>query len=317
MDCIDCIIKSINLYNSFLIMGHNSPDGDAIGSMMALENILKQLNKDVFVVFQNKVSQNYEKIIGQNRVNKIILPNKKYDVLFILDCSDINRIYSECLNKANKVIIIDHHINNVNIKNDFIYKELFSATGILIYNIINKLNIKLMNEYIATCLYLSIRNDTSNFTNSNTDILSFQITSELIKYKANINLINEIYENRNYSLLKLISNCFHRICIDYDFKLLYLIVKKDDIKKSNASYEEACTLIDYVKNVNNIDTYILFIEDSNNVKIRARSNTENVCELMNHFNGGGHINAAGAIIYGDNIYNISNKVINEFKKNYK
>ena len=92
-DIINVILNS----NSILLMTHNSPDGDGIGCLIALENILKQLNKEIFVVIQNKISKNYINIIGKERVNKIFLPNKKYDLIIILDCSDINRIYEKCV----------------------------------------------------------------------------------------------------------------------------------------------------------------------------------------------------------------------------
>lgn len=313
------IIDLILSNNNILLMMHNSPDGDAIGSAMALENTLQQLNKEVFTIFQNKISKNYSNIINKNRVNKILLPKKKYDLLIILDCSDIDRIYEKALKMSNKVIVIDHHINNKIIYDfDCIYKENVSATGIIIFNIIQEiekqLNKTLINSFVATCLYLTIRSDTSNFKNSSTDYLSFEIASKLLKLNADIDTINEVFENREYSLLKLMSSCFHRICVDYEYKILYLIVKREDIEKSNSNYEEACLLIDYIRNINNIDTYILFIEDKDNIKVRARSNHIDVNKLMNIFNGGGHVGAAGTIIYSNNIYNVSNKVINEYKK---
>ena len=74
-DIIDEILNS----NSILLMTHNSPDGDGIGCMFALENLLKQLNKEVFVIIQNKISKNYIDIIGEKRINKTFIPNKKYD----------------------------------------------------------------------------------------------------------------------------------------------------------------------------------------------------------------------------------------------
>ena len=315
-DIINVILNS----NSILLMTHNSPDGDGIGCLIALENILKQLNKEIFVVIQNKISKNYINIIGKERVNKIFLPNKKYDLIIILDCSDINRIYEKALYLAEKSIVIDHHIDSNNNTFNYIYKEIVCSTGIIIYKLIKeletKINKRLFTSFIATCLFLTIRSDTSNFQNNNTDALTFEISGALLKLGANIELVNKIFENRNFSLLKLMSNCFHRICIDYNYKLLYLIVKREDIIKSNSSYEEASSLINYIKNINEIDTYILFIEDNDNIKVRARSNTINVSNILNKFNGGGHKYAAGALIYGDNIYNISNKVINEIK-NYK
>jgi phosphoesterase RecJ-like protein len=185
----------------------------------------------------------------------------------------------------------------------------------VIKTIENKTDKGLIDSFIATCLYLTIRSDTGNFQNNSTNVMAHYISSKLLEYNADITIVNQIYKNRDFSLLKLMGICFQSIYVDYNNKLLYLIVKREDIKKAGSTYEEASSLIDYIRNINGIDTYLLFLEDTNNVKIKARSETKDVAKLMNTFNGGGHIGAAGAVIYGNNVYNISNKVINEFKKN--
>jgi phosphoesterase RecJ-like protein len=315
------IINIILDNNSFLLMAHNSPDGDALGSLIALEEVFKKLNKDVFVVLQNKVPNHYASIVGKKRVNKVIVPKKYYDVLIVLDCSDIDRIYEEALNCADRKIVIDHHISNYVIKNifDIIYIDDVSSTGMILYEIIkileNKTDKNLLDSFIATCLYLTIRSDTGNYQNNSTNFESHYISSKLLEYNADITTVNQIYKNRDFSLLKLMGICFQSIYVDYNYKLLYLIVHKEDIKKAGSTYEEASNLIDYIRNINGVDTYLLFLEDNNNVKIKARSDTKDVAKVMNVFNGGGHIGAAGAVIYGNNVYNISNRVISEFKKN--
>jgi len=315
---IQQIIKFIQTYDKILIATHNNPDGDAIGSVVALETVLKKLNKDVFILFQNKIPKNYQDIVGLNRINKTNIPSKRYDLLIIVDCSDKNRLYDNILNCAEHIIVIDHHFeSNHNLNNvEFIYNKNISSTGMIIYQLIKQIeqqyNILLMDNFISTCIYLTIVADTNNFKNNNVTYLTHQVASDMLKYNANTNLINNIYENREYSLLKLIANCFYRICIDYKYNLLYLVVKRDDISKANSTYKEACMLIDYIKNINKIDTYLLFIEDKDSVKVRARSNIIDVANILKEFNGGGHKFAAGASIYGD-IYSVSNKVISKIK----
>lgn len=299
---------------NIVIAMHNNPDGDAIGSAVALEKTLLKLNKNVDIILQNRISPCYSKIIGENRVNKIYIPpmGRIYDVLIIVDCSDLNRTIENVRKIAKFVVVIDHHFGAKPFGNIYHYEKA-ASTGIIIYNIIKRM--VTIDEDIANALYLTIRSDTGSFKNSNTDVKAHEIAGELIFKGANINLINEIYENKTLSFIKLLGNTLTDICYDQQYKITHLSVRYEQIKKSNSNYEEASMLIDYIRGVNNSDITFLFIESNDAVRIKARSRYTNVAEILSNFNGGGHPTAAGAIVYSDDVYTVSDKII-KYTKEY-
>lgn len=287
---------------------HNSPDGDAIGSAVALEKTLLKLGKNVDIILQNRVSPCYSKIIGDNRVNKIFIPpqGRVYDLLILVDCSDPERTIDNIRRMAKFVIVIDHHYGARPFGNIH-YCEKAASTGIIIYNIIKRL--VPIDETIANALYLTIRSDTGNFKNSSTDVKSHEVAAELLFKGADINLINEIYDTKTLSLIKLLGQTLTDTYYDSQYKITYLSVRYEQIKKANSTYEEAGMLIDYIRNINNTEITFLFIESNDGVRVKARSKYINVSEILSYFNGGGHPTAAGAIFYGDDVYSVSEKII--------
>lgn len=296
---------------TFGLVMHNGPDGDSIGSAVALEKTLLKLNKKVDIILQNKVSSNYSSIIGANRVNKIIIPAKRYDLLIVLDCSTPERTIDNLHRFSKNIIVIDHHEGQKPFGNLYLFKKA-SSTGIIVYDIIKEL--VEIDEPIATALYLTIRSDTNNFKNSNTDSYSHFVSSKLLLKNANIKLINEIYENRSLSMLRLMGQAFSDIYVDKTYKIVYLTIKNEHIKNANATYEEASMLIDYIRGTEGCDTAFLFLQNYDNVRVKSRSKNINVAEIMKKFNGGGHMYAAGAEIYGSDYYSIVNKVISVTRK---
>jgi phosphoesterase RecJ-like protein len=159
-------------------------------------------------------------------------------------------------------------------------------------------------------LYLTIRSDTNSFKNNNTDSKAHEIASELLFKGANLQLINDIYDNKTLSLLRLMGYSFANIYYDRQYKIVYLIIRMDQIKKAQSNYEEASMLIDYIRGINDVEIAFLFLESSDdNVRIKARSKSVNVSEIMSQFDGGGHPTAAGTMIYCDDIYKVVENVI--------
>jgi phosphoesterase RecJ-like protein len=292
---------------------HNGPDGDSIGSAVALEKTLLKLGKNVDIILQNKISTCYSKIIGENRVNKIFIPplGKVYDVVVLLDCSDINRTVDNIRKMAKFMIAIDHHYGSKPIGNIYYYEKA-ASTGIILHKIIKRMIP--IDQEIANALYLTIRSDTCSFKNSNTDIKAHETAGELLLRGADIHLMNEIYENKSLSLIRLLGNTLGDVYYDSQYKITYLIVRMEQIKKSNSNYEEASMLIDYIRGVNGAEITLLFIEGYDSVKIKARSKYTNVSEILSYFSGGGHPTAAGATVYGDDIYRVVESTLYQTKE---
>ena len=297
---------------TFGIATHSNPDSDAIGSAVALHRGLTKLGKKVDILMPDKGLEKYNRIIEKGMINKM-KGNKytKYDVIFLLDCSSIDRTPVDIERLSNFIITIDHHYNAEPFGNIYV-NENVASTGIIIYYILKK--ITSIDSDIATCLYLTIKGDTSSFRNVNTDSLCHKASGELISCGANTMLVNDICDQVSLETLKLMGNTFSNLRYDKDYKILHLLLRREDVLKV-ADYEQAATLIDYMKNVKDVNISYIFLEGKNGLRIKARSKTENVADILENFNGGGHPNAAGGIIYGENIYNMVESVL-KYTRNY-
>jgi phosphoesterase RecJ-like protein len=305
------IINKINNNSTrtVAIAMHDSPDGDAIGSAVALEKVLLILGKKVDIILQNRVSKSYSKIIGEHRVSKIMTPpmGRKYDLLILLDCSDPNRTVDDIEQLAKFIITIDHHYGAKPFGNIYLNEEV-ASTGMILYDIIKDLT--MINEEIATALYLTIRSDTGCFKNNNTDYHCHEIASQLLLKGADIQLINDIYETKSLTLLRLMGYTFADIHYDKKYKIVYLTVKIDQIKRAQSNYEEASLLIEYIRGTQDSDIAFLFMEGQDNIRIKSRSKDINVSEIMANYGGGGHPLAAGAMFYSEDVYRSVENVLN-------
>lgn len=306
MNLICKIMEKIGDSENILIAMHDGYDSDCIGSAFALKRILSIMHKNVDVMLQNKISNNYSKIIGSENVNKINMPNKFYDLLIVVDCSSIDRISINLNEFSNSIIVIDHHQGFKSYGDIYLFKP-FSSTGMIIYELAKQFNI--MDDYISTCLYLTIVGDTNYFKNNNVDEYTHEIAAELIKNNADTRVVNNIFGKSTISLMRLLGETLSDIHYDKKYKICYLMIKVEHIKRANSTYEEASQLIEYIRNVEDCDIAFLFLQNKNSIRIKARSKTKNVSKIMQKFNGGGHIYAAGAEVYGSDPYSIINRVL--------
>jgi len=311
------IIQSIIGANDIAIVMHNNPDSDAIGSAIALENVLKQLNKQVTIITQNKIKKKYSEIFGSNRVNKVFIPNEYFDILFVVDCSDESRISINTKEFSDNVIVIDHH-EGFSPYGNIYWCENVIANSMLIFKLI-KMMIKtglnvLFNENIATALYMGIRGDSFNFRNPNVTSTTFEVCAELLKYHVKCDLVNEI-EKCSMGILRLEKLVWDSLLYDERYKILYVLITQDMLNYARATYEDASQIIDVMKLIKNVDVAIVFISSRKNVYIKTRSTKYNIAKVMQQYGGGGHRLAAGAVCYNDSTsYALMNAVIKSIKE---
>jgi phosphoesterase RecJ-like protein len=307
------IITKIHQSNNIAITTHSNPDGDAIGSSLALEKCLSKLNKKVDILMPNKLPKKFETIVKDSAVYNYKYYNKQYDLVFLLDCSDKDRTIKNLENLSDCIITIDHHHNATSFGDIYINKPV-ASTGIILYNIINHLMDNELSSDIATSLYMTIKTDTGNFKNNNTDAQAHKVSSELLLQGANIKLLNEIFNTKPLSLYRLMAEAFDNILVNSNYGIIYVILKVKYIERSNSTYKDASRLINYIKDIKGCEVAYVFLEDNNSVKVSARSKNINISKVMEEFDGGGHKTAAGAKIYSNNTYHVVNSVMKKTKK---
>lgn len=299
-----------NNIHHIAITFHNSPDGDAIGSAVALALALNKLNKNVDII-TSYISPVFSGITSQ--VNIVKHKRRQYDCTVLLDCSDIYRTIADIDYLSNYLIVIDHHAGYKPLGNIYVFDDV-PATAMIIYELIKSLT-DISND-MATALYAGLYGDTSGFSNSNVTADAHKISCELIESGADLNEIRQIYCYKHLNALKLASHAFSHLIFDKQYKILYVILMQEEIASTNATYDEASGLIDCLKNVYEADIIFLFLESTNDTKVRARSNNEcyNVADIMRTYDGGGHWAAAGASIDSVDIYGIAESVISRTKE---
>lgn len=295
------IIKLIKESDNIVLLSHTAPDGDSLGSSLALYNSIVSIGKKAKVVIDDEVPLIYRFLKSADKISYVDIIDK-FDLVIVLDSSEIARIgKSSRYLTGKKIINIDHHISNTNFGTLNMVCPDAAATAEIVYQIIKRMNIKIDKE-IAQCLYVGIVTDTGKFQYNNTTFETHQIASELLKYGVDsAEIFRLIYQNATKAKIKLIGqaiNCMEFYC---DEKISVIVLTKEQFNKTGAKEEDTEGIIDFARDINTVELALLFRESKDgNIKISFRSKDNiNVNLFAGEFGGGGHKSAAGATVSGD------------------
>jgi bifunctional oligoribonuclease and PAP phosphatase NrnA len=297
------IIDMINKHSSFLIASHVRLDGDALGSELALYGMLSNMGKEVVVYNQDETPGNYCFLPGSAKIVHKLPPLEKYDVVFVLDCSEFDRIGDEAsrIGSMKRIINIDHHISNRNFGNMALVDHNASSTAELLYGLMLRMDVDITKE-MATNLYAAIITDTGGFCYGNTRKDTLIAAGNLVGRGADPQWISEnVYESNPLSKIRLLTKVLETLAFDWDKKVGYMVVYRRDINDVGALVEHTEGFVDIPRSIQGVEVSILFTELSEyQFKLSLRSKGKvNVERVARTFGGGGHINAAACHIDGD------------------
>ncbi|HUH65719.1 MAG TPA: bifunctional oligoribonuclease/PAP phosphatase NrnA [Syntrophales bacterium] len=297
------IIDIINRHRSFLIASHVRLDGDALGSELALYQMLLNMGKDVIVYNQDETPGNYRFLPGSDKIVHRLPPLNKCEAVFILDCSEFERIGDEAarIGGMERIINIDHHVSNRNFGSIVIVDHSASSTAELLYSIMVKMGADITRD-MATNLYAAIITDTGGFCYGNTRKDTLIAAGNLVGKGADPQWISEnVYETNPLSKIRLLTKVLETLSFDWDRKVGYMVVYRKDFKDVGALMEHTEGFVDIPRSIEGVEVSILFTEMSDNqFKLSLRSKGKaNVERVAAAFGGGGHINAAACHIDGD------------------
>lgn len=287
-------------YNNFLIVGHKDPDGDAIGSSLALYKALNEFGKNAIVANISKISDLY--FFLDNTKNIALLQNnEKAQVIITVDSADFERTMLDKQYVKDKVLInIDHHPTNTHFGNiNFVVPEA-AAVGCLIYEILKFNNIPISLK-TAEYLYLSILTDTGSFRYSSTSVNAFRIASNLIEIGVKPwEIAYNIYESKKLTTLKLMGLALNTIDTYYNDKLALMYINQEMYSSTNTNSDDTEGFVNIARSVRGCEVGVLLREDKPNyIKVSLRSkDAVDVSKIALSFGGGGHKNAAGFEING-------------------
>ncbi|MBD3290508.1 bifunctional oligoribonuclease/PAP phosphatase NrnA [candidate division KSB1 bacterium] len=300
------VLRVIEKANSIVLTTHFNPDGDALGSEIALERYLTKLNKNVWIINNSPVTNNYKFLDPENRIivfdaEKHLPLIEKADVFIIVDISDWERLreLGAIIQKSDstKICIDHHHIENQFADIDIIYKEA-SSTGELIYEFLNYANHEIDIE-IASALYTCILTDTGSFRFSNTTALTHEIASKLRSTGINARYIyQEVYENNSRNKIALMAKALDNLKYECSGKLAWFTITQQMFEETAAENWDTEGFPEIPRTIEGVEVSLMFTElEPDKVKVSFRSKGNIVInEVARKFGGGGHNFAAGAVI---------------------
>ncbi len=311
--------KILKENNSFLITTHVNPDADAISSEIALYEILNQLGKKIRIV--NYSSTPYylkfldtENLIEKFEDSKHSAVLKESDVLIVVDLNNPKRLVKmekHLLESKGLKICLDHHQNAEDFV-DYMFGDVsYAATCHVIADFIEKTGIAEITYKIAVPIYAGIMTDLGSFRFEKTTAEVHRLVAKLIDAGANpVEIYNEIYDQNNYSKLKLLGECLASIQFNRNYEIAFMVIRREEIQRFGADESEVDGFVNYCLSIKGVKIGLLFFELHDGVKISFRSkNNIKVNLLAEEFGGGGHQSAAGTRLFNTKLDDIILKVI--------
>lgn len=294
------VIDLIEKHQRFGITSHIRPDGDSLGSSLALCWILRGLKKDAEVIMCDEVPHAYSKLPGSELVRVVADVDRDYDAVFVIECSDVSRPGLPNLNRQ-FVVNIDHHSTTELFGDVNWIDSTAAAVGEMIYNLAKAIGSRI-NPELASCVYAALLTDTGSFHFSNTTERTFKIASELVRHGAQpAKLSQAIFYSYPYAKVRLVGEVLSTLERDQSGRIAWIRMSLEAMEQTGATEDDSDGIINYPLTVGEVEAVAFFRELPNaNFRISLRSkNRVNVARVAEHFGGGGHCNAAGFTIAAD------------------
>ncbi|MDD2732728.1 MAG: bifunctional oligoribonuclease/PAP phosphatase NrnA [Desulfuromonadaceae bacterium] len=295
------IIELIRSNSSFLITTHEGPDGDAVGSSLALASFLRNLGKNVTVHYQDAVPDLYAFLPGTDSVLQHI-PDQHFDVSFVLDVGERKRAGKEFCDflRVTTTVNLDHHLSCENFADYNLIDSQAAATGIIVYRLAAAYGYHFDRD-TALCIYAAVITDTGSFRYSNANREAFTVAGEMIACGVNAwDVAEKLYENQPQKRLELLAKCLSTLEVFKDGKAASVTATSDMFAACGANAELTDGFVNYPRSVRGVEVAIFFRQlEEKKFKVGFRSKGKvNVAAFSAALGGGGHHNAAGCTVDG-------------------
>lgn len=294
------LVKGLKKHRSFLLSCHVTPEGDAIGSMLAMESLLRRLGKKTKVICQDPFPERLPCLSSSkwSRTSELKGRVPEFDALVLTDCPTLARIgdVRELLKRDTAIFNIDHHISNSRFGHYNFVRPEAAASAEVVLDIFDHLGLKPSKEE-AKNLYIGLATDTGSFKYSNTRAKSHLVAAKLIETGIDIEKINDdIHGSYSLKTIKLYSRLLGRVKTAAGGSVAWAAMRRSDLKTTGATDEDAEGFIDFVRYLKgvNISFFMSELADGKSVRVSFRSKGRyDVNTLATFFNGGGHKKASG------------------------
>jgi phosphoesterase RecJ-like protein len=294
---IDEILKVLRQGERFLVCAHSRPDGDAVGSILAMGMLLRQMGKRVDLVTADRIPNIYRGLPGAVEIRSALRVHGPYDAAILLECDGLARAKLRGLEKF-LVINIDHHASGREFGHLNWIDHRASSVGELVYRLVKAAGARVTPE-MATCLYVTVLTDTGGFCYGSTQASTFGLARELVLAGADpIRIAQEVYFSTATSKLLLLGAALNNL--KRDGRLAWLWVTHQDMVRTCAAEEDCEGIVNFAVAISGVEAAAFLRElPERRIRLSLRSKGQvNVASIAERLGGGGHHSAAGCTLEG-------------------
>jgi phosphoesterase RecJ-like protein len=298
-ESIAAIRDAIHQRQRFVVTSHSRPDGDAIGSQVAMAYALRALGKDVQLVGVDPAPPQFQVFPGVRDIHVTPAVDGQFDAAIIMECGDLSRTGVDGFEKY-FVINIDHHPGNKGYGAINWFDPGSAACGEMVFDLVDALGVTLTPE-IATHIYITILTDTGGFHFSHITPRTFEICRRCTEAGAQPEAIaRAVYDSSTMGRLRLMGAVLHNLEFESGGRTAVAALTLQLLQETGATHEDSDGLINIPLTVKEIEAVAFFKEispDNFRISMRSKGNVD-VNRVANVFGGGGHKNAAGCSLTG-------------------
>jgi phosphoesterase RecJ-like protein len=292
------------------IFTHMNPDGDAIGSALAFDIVLKSLNVESKIFIANELPESLQWLAGAEQIhtNAKIADVKKYleesDLLVCLDFNEpgrVDQLSGILKNTELPVIVIDHHPQVASYKGLLVADTSFSSTAELLYWLLKKSDLVVRSTGFAENIYTGIVTDTGSFAYNSSSPYTFQAVADLLEIGFDKDRVTDlVFQQFEASRIRLLGHLLvNRLEVIEGFGTAYTYLTKEDLNRYEYKSGDTEGFVNYPLSIKGVYFTAFFIENEDHIKISFRSKGDFPANTFSnkYFHGGGHLNAAGGRSY--------------------
>jgi phosphoesterase RecJ-like protein len=301
--------KIVNLIKDgrrILIASHRDPDGDSIGSQLALDGFVQSFEKPTRIINQGPLPHRYAFLDPQKKIENFNKNNEgetfdfQPDLIFVLECPSLDRLgeVKKIIPPESKIVNIDHHPENEKFGSVNYLDAKASAVGEMIYSLLKAHHFPL-SPLSANQIYASILTDTGRFRYTNTSPKCLSICAQLVRRGADPKYVTrQIYFNYSFSFMKLLGTVLRNLEVRDEGKICSVTIDRNLLSEYGVDHEEIEGMVDYSLFLSGVEIGLLFTEtEEGKTKVNLRSQNDfDVSQLAKIFGGGGHKSAAGCTL---------------------
>lgn len=296
--------RALKSYDNFLLACHILPEGDAIGSILAMDSLLRRLGKKTTIVGEEDFPERLYCLSSKRwiRVDKLKKPASSFQAIVLADCPTLERIgrVKNLVTKDMVVFNIDHHVSNHFFGDYNCVNPKAAASGEVVYDIFKQMKMKLTKEE-ASNLYVAVSTDTGSFKYANTSVQTHLIAADLLSAGIDLERVNQdLYDTYSINKLNLYSRLLGRVRTTASGRVAWVLMHRQDLVESGAIDEDIEGFIDFLKSIREVKIAFVLSElpQDGAIRVSFRSKDDyDVNKIATSFSGGGHKKASGCTLH--------------------